>query len=115
MKINSLGVHPNITTSFLKCFIIRIRKHKRRRRQKDFATEASAKEVRSQKSIEGILYQSERRSRTLESLRTPETEQDYFFVPSVSFLVKSPYVIFNISTSRSPVMLRFKNLMFSSL
>ena len=35
-----------------------------------------------------------------------------FFVPgpSVSFLVKSPYVIFSISTSRSPVMLRFKIL-----
>ena len=30
----------------------------------------------------------------LESLRTPETEQDHFFVPSVSFLVKSPYVFF---------------------
>ena len=60
----------------------------------DFATEASAKELRSQKSIEGILYQSERWSRTLESLRTPEIEQDNFFVPSVSFLVKSPYVLF---------------------
>ena len=108
-------MQPNITTSFLKCFIIRIRKHKRRRRQKDFATEASAKEVWSQKSIEGILYQSERWSRTLESLRTPETEQDHFFVPSLSFLAKSPNVIFSISHSRSPVMLRFKILMFLSL
>ena len=44
----------------------------------------------------------------MESLRTPEIEQHQFFVPSVSFLVKSPYVIFNISTSRSPVMVRFK-------
>ena len=35
-----------------------------------------------------------------------------FFVPSVSFLVKSPYVIFVISTSRSPVILRLKILMF---
>ena len=85
-------MHPNITTSFLKCFIIRSRKHKRRRRQKDFATEASAKELRSQKSIEGILYHSERWSRTLESLRTPER---LFFVPSVSFLcVKSPCFFF---------------------
>ena len=108
-------MHSNITTSFLKCFIIRIRKHKRRRRQKDFAIEASAKEVRSQKSIERILYQSERWSLTLESLRTPGTEQDHLFVPSVSFLVKSPYVIFSISTSRSPVTLRFKSLMFLSL
>ena len=108
-------MHPNIRTSFLKCFIIRIRKHKRRRRHSDFATEASAKEVRSQTSIEEILYQSKRWSRTLESLRMPETEQDHFFVPSVSFLVKSPYVIFSISTSRNPVMLRFKILMFSSL
>ena len=73
------GVQPNITTSFLKCFIITIRKHMRRRRQKDFATEASAKDIRSQKSIAGISYQSERLSRTLESLRTPETEQDHFF------------------------------------
>ena len=40
------GVHPNITASFLKYFIIRIRKHKRRRRQKEFATGASAKELR---------------------------------------------------------------------
>ena len=109
------GVQPNITTSFLKCFIITIRRHKRRRRQKDFATEASAKDIRSQKSIEGISYQSERWSRTLESLRTPETEQDHFFVPSISILVKRPYVIFSISTSRSPVMLRFKILMFLSL
>ena len=116
-------MHPNILTSFLKCFIIRIHKHKRRRRQKDFATEASAKEVRSEKSIEGISYQSERWSRTLESLRTPETEQNrfffffffFFFDPSVSFLVKSPYVVFSISTSSSPVMLRFKILMFLSL
>ena len=38
-----------------------------------------------------------------------------FFVPCVSFLVKSPYVIFSILTSRSPVMLRFKMLMFLSL
>ena len=45
----------------------------------------------------------------------PETELDNFFVPSVSFLVKSPYVIFSISISRSPVMLRFKILMFLSL
>ena len=90
-------MHPNITTSFLKCFIIRIREHKRRRRQKDFATEASAKELRSQKFIEGILYQSERWFRTLESLPTPETEQDnFFFVPSVSFLLKSPYDVFSI-------------------
>ena len=108
-------MHPNVTTSFLKCLFIRIRKHKRRRRQNVFATEASAKEVRSQKSIEAILYQSERWSRTLESLRTQESEKDNFFVPSVSFLVKSPYVIFSISISRSPVMLRFKILMFLSL
>ena len=67
-------MHPNITASFLKCFIIRIRKQKRRQRQKDFATEASAKKVRSQKSIETILYQSERWSRTTESLRTPKAE-----------------------------------------
>ena len=45
MKINS-GINPNITASFLKRFIIRFRKQKRRRRQKDFATEASAKELR---------------------------------------------------------------------
>ena len=36
----------------------------------------------------------------MESVRTPETEPYHFFVPSVSFLVKSPYVIFVISTSR---------------
>ena len=108
-------MHPNITTSFLKCFIIRIRKHKRRRRQKDFATEASAKELRSQKLIVGILYQSERWSRNLESLRTPETEQNLYFDPSVSFLMKSPDVVFSISTSSSPVMLRFKIWMFLSL
>ena len=51
----------------------------------------------------------------MESLRTSETEQFHCYVPSVpsvSFLVKSPYVIFNISTSRSPVMLLFKILMF---
>ena len=91
MKINSRCA-SEYNDIFFKCFIIRIRKHKRRRRQKDIATEESAKELRSQKSIEGILYQSERWSRTLESLRTPETEQDNFFVPSVSFLVKSPNV-----------------------
>ena len=34
----------------------------------------------------------------------------FFFVPSVSFLVKSPYVIFFISTSRSQGMLRFQNV-----
>ena len=39
----------------------------------------------------------------------------FFFVPSVSFLWKSPYVIFIISTSRSPVMFRFKILMFLRL
>ena len=54
--------------SVFEIFIIRTRKHQRRRRQKEFATEASAKELRSQKSIEGILYHSERWSRTLESL-----------------------------------------------
>ena len=37
------------------------------------------------------------------------------FVSSVSFLVKSPYVIFGISTSHSPVMLHLKILMFLSL
>ena len=108
-------MHSNITASFLKCFIIRICKHKRRRREKDFATEAPAKEVRSQKSIEGILYQSERWSRTMESLRTPETGQYHFFVPPVFFLVKNSYLIFSISTSRSPVMLRIKIVMFLSL
>ena len=51
-------------------------KHKRRRRQKDLATEASAKKLRPQNLIEGFLYRSERWSRTLESLRTPETEQE---------------------------------------
>ena len=40
------GINPNITASLLKCFIIRFRKQKRRRRQKDFATEASVKELR---------------------------------------------------------------------
>ena len=40
------GINPNITASFLKRFIIRFRKQKRRRRQKDFATAASAKELR---------------------------------------------------------------------
>ena len=44
----------------------------------------------------------------------PETEQYLFFVPSVSSLVKSPYVIFSISTSSSPVLLRLKILMFLS-
>ena len=39
----------------------------------------------------------------------------FFFVPSVSPLVKSPYVTFSISTSRRPVMLRFKMLMFLGL
>ena len=108
-------MHPNITASFFKCFIIRIRKHKRRRRQNDFATEASAKEVLYQKSIEGILCRGERWSRTMESDRTLETKQYDFFVPSVSFLAKSPYVIFIISTSRSPVILRFKLLIFLRL
>ena len=50
-----------------------------------------------------------------QSLRTPETEQFHVFFPSVSVLVKSPYVFFSISTSRSPVMLRFKILKFLSL
>ena len=95
--------YPNRSASFLECFIIRMRKHKRRGREKDFATGAT-------------VCQSERWSRTLESRRTPEkAEQYHFFVPSVSFLVKSPYVIFSISTSRSPVMVRFKILIFPSL
>ena len=37
------------------------------------------------------------------------------FLPSVSFLVKSPYVIFVISTSRGPVILRLKFFMFLRL
>ena len=45
----------------------------------------------------------------------PETEQYHFFDLSISFLVKSPYVIFSISNSRSPVMFLFKILMFLSL
>ena len=53
--------------------------------------------------------------RTMVPVRTPETEQYHFFVPSVSFLVKSSYVIFIISTSRSPVILRFKILMLLRL
>ena len=103
-------MHPKITSSFLKCFIIKIRKHKRRRRQKRFCYRSGSKRGRSQKSINGILYHSERWSRTLESLRTPEIEQDHFFLPYVSFLAKSPYVIFSTSTSCSPVMLRFKKI-----
>ena len=66
--------------------------------QKDFATGATAKVLRKQKSTEGILCQSELWPRTIESLRTPENEEYHFFVPSVSFLVKSPHVIFSIST-----------------
>ena len=38
-----------------------------------------------------------------------------FFRSVCFFLVKSPYVIFIISTSRSPVMFRFKTVMFLSL
>ena len=49
------------------------------------------------------------------SLRTSETKQYHFCVPSVYFLVNRHYVIFSISTSRSPVMLCFKILMFLSL
>ena len=37
------------------------------------------------------------------------------FVPFVSFLVKSPYVAFSISTLLSPVMLHFKILVFLNL
>ena len=35
-----------------------------------------------------------------------------FFVPSDTFLVKNPFDNFSISTSHSPVMLRYKILMF---
>ena len=35
----------------------------------------------------------------------------FFFVQSVSFLVKNPCVILSISTSRSPVMLHFQNVL----
>ena len=107
-------MHPNITASFLKCFIIRIRKHKRRRRQKDFATEASAKGTVT-KIDSGNLMPKRTMAQDYGVASNARNRTVSFFVPSVSFLVKSPYVIFSISSSRSPVMLRFKLLMFLSL
>ena len=92
-KIDSVSVNPN-TASLLKYLITHIPSI----RDVDVKTGASAKVLRLQKSIEGILYRSERWSRTMESLRTPKIEQHHSFVPSVSFLVKSPYVIISIST-----------------
>ena len=45
-----------------------------------------------------------------------ETAQyQFFFVSSVSFPVKRPYVVYGLSTSLSPAMLHFKILMFWGL
>ena len=44
-----------------------------------------------------------------------EKSQCYFQYFNFTFLVKSPYVIFSISTSRSPIMLRFKISMFLTM
>ena len=44
-----------------------------------------------------------KRTTVLSVSMEPETEQYHFFVPSVPFLVKSPYVIFIISIPHSPV------------
>ena len=45
----------------------------------------------------------------MESVRTPETEQYRIFVPSVSFLVKSPYVIFSIFNFTQSSDIKFQN------
>ena len=119
-------MHPNITASFLKCFIIRIRKQKRRRRQKDFATEASAKKGTVTKIDRGNLIPkrtmvpddgvtSNAKNRTVSFFRAVCFFSCEKALLSVSFLVKRPYVISSISTLRSPVMLRFKIVMFLSL
>ena len=100
--------------SLVKCVIIRTDVHI----ENDFADAPTAKSLQSQKSIEGFLFRNERWSRTIESFRVQETqeaEQYQFFGLSVSFLVKSLYVIFSILILHSPVMLRFKTLMFLSL
>ena len=102
--------------SFLKCFIIRICKHDRRSGQKDFAIEAMRKSCGNTnrqresyaKAKDGCVLWSRFERQKPNSII-------FFFVSSASFLVKSPYVIFSVSTSGSPVMLRFKIFMFLSL
>ena len=109
-------MHPNITASFLKCFIslefvsrgdVDVKKILlQKRRRKSYGNKNRLRESYVQANDGPGLWSRFKRKKPNSNL---------FFVPSVSFLVKSPYIIFSISTSRSPVMLRFKIVMFLNL